>query len=291
MKVEDIAIDILKPNRQNAHTHSKKQISQIAESIRRFGFHTPIVIDENRVILCGHGRYRASQHLGLAAVPVVTVYGLSPAKKRALALADNKIAENAGWDRELLAAELPELSQLLIEEGLDISITGFAAPEIDQLAADFEEDSGDPADTLDPTWATAPFVTQSGDLWNLGHHRLLCADARSEGHLTRLIGRHPAAMAFLDPPYNIRVRDIVGRGQIKHAEFSMASGDLSHAEFVDFLNSTLSAAASVSQDGAVHFVCIDWRHVSELLEAGNKVYGALLNLAVWVKSNETMSHA
>ncbi len=283
--IEWIAVDALKPNARNARTHSRRQIRQIADSIAAFGFLVPILVDEDRVVIAGHGRYAAAKLLGLKQVPAIEVRDLSEAKRRALALADNKIADNAGWDRELLAAELPELAELLVVEGLDISITGFAPVEIDQLTADFEDDQSDPADTVDPRWATAAVVTRPGDLWQLGHHRLLCGDARGADDLARLMGRAQAAMAFLDPPYNVRVRDIVGRGRVKHTEFAMASGELSQADFVEFLESTLAAAAAVSRDGAVHFVCMDWRHIGELLEAGGAVYGDLLNLAVWVKSN------
>ena len=278
-------VDALKPNARNARTHSKKQIRQIADSIVAFGFVVPILIDEGNVIIAGHGRHAAAKLLGLRQVPAIEVQRLSEAKRRALALADNKIAENAGWDRELLAAELPELADILVVEGLDIAITGFAPVEIDQLTADFEEDPSDPADTVDPRWATAAPVTKPGDLWQLGHHRLLCGDARGADDLARLMGKAAAAMAFLDPPYNVRVRDIVGRGRVQHAEFAMASGELSRTDFVEFLKTTLAAAAGVSRDGAVHFVCMDWRHIGELLESGGVVYSDTLNLAVWVKSN------
>lgn len=125
----------------------------------------------------------------------------------------------------MLAVELSELSELFIEEGLDISITGFAPPEMDQLTADFEEDPSGPADTIDPNWSTAAHVTKPGDLWLLDPHRLLCGDARSASDLARLMGGSQAAMAFLDAPYNVRVRDIVGRGRIKHKEFAMGSGE------------------------------------------------------------------
>jgi DNA modification methylase len=177
------------------------------------------------------------------------------------------------------------LSELFIEEGLDISITGFAPPEMDQLTADFEEDSSDPADTINPDWSTAAPVTKLGDFWQLGPHRLLCGDARSASNLARLMDGSQAAMGFMDPPFNVRVRDIVGRGRIKHREFAMGSGELSRAGFVEFLKDTLAAAAAVSNDGAVHYVCMDWRHIGELLEAGGSVYGETLNIAVWVKSN------
>jgi hypothetical protein len=280
-----IAVDALKPNARNGRTHSKKQILQIADSIAAFGFVVPMLIDKDRNIIAGHGRYEAAKLSGLRQVPVIEVQGLSEAKRRALAIADNKIAENAGWDREKLAIELPELSELLLGEGFDISITGFSAPEIDQLTADFEEEPSDPADAVDPDWSIAAPVAKPGDLWQLGHHRLLCGDARNGSDLTRLMDGSQAAMAFLDPPYNVRVRDIVGRGRIKHREFPMGSGELSRAGFVEFLKDTLGAAAAVSRDGAIHYTCMDWRHISELLEAGGSVYGDTLNIAVWVKSN------
>jgi len=172
-----------------------------------------------------------------------------------------------------------------VVEGLDVSLTGFAPVEIDQLTVDFEEDASDPDDTVDPAWITDMPVSQPGDLWQLGRHRLLCGDARKPDDLTRLMGNARAAMAFLDPPYNVRVADIVGRGRVKHGDFAMASGELSRTDFVGFLKGTLAAAAEVSRDGAVHFVCMDWRHIGELIEAGGKIYGDTLNMAVWVKSN------
>jgi DNA methylase/ParB/Sulfiredoxin domain len=282
-QVQWIAIEAVKPNPRNARTHSRNQIHQIAESITAFGFVVPIVVNEHRRILMGHGRYEAAKLLGLKRVPVIEVSGLSEAKCRALALADNRIAQNAGWNRELLNAELAELSELLIEDSLDISITGFAAPEIDQLNVDFEEDATDPADTVDAAWTTAVPVTERGDLWKLGNHRLLCGDARNSSDLVRLMGGNQAVMAFLDPPSNGRIRDVVGRGRIKHREFSTGSGELSRPRL--FLRETLAAAAAVSVAGAVHFVCMDWRHIGELLEAGGTVYGETLNLAVWVKTN------
>ena len=128
-------------------------------------------------------------------------------------------------------------------------------------------------------------MSEPDDMWCLGSHRILCGDAREPDTLKRLMGGSCAAMAFLDPPYNVRVCDIVGRGRVKHEEFAMASGELSRAHFVEFLKDTLAAAAAVSRDGAVHFVCMDWRHIGELLEAGGTVYGETLNVAVWVKSN------
>ena len=154
----------LKPNPRNARTHSKKQIRQIADSIVAFGFVVPLVAEENGMILLGHGRLAAAILLGLSKVPVIVLEGLSEAKKRALLLADNKITENAGWDRKRLYIELPELAELLIEEGLDISITGFEPVEIDQIAIDFEENASDPSDTIESEWLAATVVSKPGDI-------------------------------------------------------------------------------------------------------------------------------
>jgi DNA modification methylase len=285
-----LAVDVrpiasLKTNPRNARTHSKKQIRQIADSIVAFGFVVPLVVDESSTILLGHGRLAAAILLGLSKVPVIVLEGLSEAKKRALLLADNKIADNAGWNRQLLAVELPELAELLIDEDLDISITGFEPVEIDQIATDFEEDTSDPADTIESEWLAGSVVSKLGDIWKLGEHRLSCGDARDAGDIDRLMSGKRAAMVFLDPPYDVQIRSIVGRGRIKHAEFAMASGEMSPSEFTAFLEETLGNAARVSHNGAIHYVCMGWRHVAELIEAGREVYNAMLNLAVWVKSN------
>jgi DNA modification methylase len=280
-----VALDHIKPHAHNTRTHSKKQIRQIADSIRAVGFTSPVLIDENGVLLAGHGRLEAARLLGLKTIPAILIEGLSEARKRALLLADNRIAQNAGWDRELLASELLSLPELLADDGLDITVTGFEPAEIDALLADFDDDAADPADEFDPALLAAPAVSRSGDIWQLGKHRLLCGDAREASHLNRLMGRERAHMAFLDPPYNVRVRDIVGRGQVKHQEFAMASGEMSQSVFTSFLSETLTLAAQASTDGAVHFVCMDWRHIGELVAAGGAAYGVMLNLIAWVKSN------
>ena len=201
----------------------------------------------------------------------------------------SQLATRKHWQQKLFrpcsSYSLGPPRRLLIEEGLDISFTGFSAPETDQLTADFEENSSAPADTVDPNWNTAAPVAKPGDLWQLGSHRLLCGDARNANDLARLMDGSQAAMGFLDPPYNVRVRDIVGRGRIKHREFLMGSGELSDIEFVKFLKDTLAVAAAVSRNGAIHYVCMDWRHIRALLEAGGTVYGDTLNIVAWVKSN------
>ena len=285
MSIQAISISQIKPNSRNSRTHSAKQIRQIANSIVAFGFRNPLLVSEDGELIAGHGRYQAAKLLGLPNVPAIVVTGLSLAQRRALAIADNKIAENAGWDRERLAVEIPELTDLLSAEGLDISILGFEPVEIDQLQTDFELESSDPQDSIESSWFDMAPVSRLGDLWVLGNHRLMCADARCADDVSKLMTNCCVDLAFLDPPYNVRIGGVVGRGKIKHREFAMASGEMSSPDFVRFLSTTLDAAASVSREGAVHFVCMDWRHIGELLAAAKPVYGATLNLVVWAKTN------
>jgi DNA modification methylase len=284
-KIQIRSIRQIKPNPHNAKTHPVKQVRQIANSMVVFGFTNPLLVNERGELIAGHGRYKAAKLLDLAKVPVIELAGLSPARQRALAIADNKIAENGGWDRERLAIEIPELTILLETEEIDASILGFEAVEIDQLLTDFEENSADPEDDIDPQWVKPRAISKPGDLWVLGNHKLLCGDARSADDVARLMAHCHADAAFLDPPYNLRIGSVVGRGRTKHSEFVNASGEMSSAEYVGFLRTSLHAAASVSREGAVHFVCIDWRHIAELFAAGNPVYGDPINVAVWVKSN------
>jgi hypothetical protein len=283
VRMQALSIDQIKLDRRNARTHSAKQIRQLANSIIAFGFINPLLVNEDGTLVAGEGRYKAAQLLGLTKVPVIVLSGLSFARQRALAIADNKIAENAGWDRGRLAIEIPELAGLLEAEGLDVSILGFEAVEIDQLVTDFEDNVADPQDGINPGWLKDTAVSKPGDLWGLGSHRLLCGDARSAADIARLMADCRADMAF--PPYNVRIDGVVGRGRTKHSEFAMASGEMPPADYVGFLRSTLNAAASVSREGALHYVCTDWRHIAELLAAAKPVYGDTINIAVWVKSN------
>jgi DNA modification methylase len=285
MKIRDITllpVGNLRLNTRNARTHPKRQIKQISDSIRRFGWTYPILADENGMILAGHGRYLAALELGLPKVPVMTLADLSGTEKRALALADNKVASNAGWDRELLARELGELADLLPECQLDLEITGFEAAEIDSLLGDFLDPELDPADDAPPPPRTP--VTQAGDLWELGPHRVLCGDARSETDVRRLMATDAATMMFTDPPHNLPIKRIQGRGHIKHGNFAQASGEMSQAEFTEFLRIVLSLAAEHSISGSIHFVVVDWRHLGQLLAAGSVVYSELKNLIVWAKT-------
>lgn len=273
----------LKPNKRNARTHPKRQIQELAELIRRYGWTYPILVDEDGYIIAGHARYEAALHLRLARVPTIVMKGLSEAETRAFALADNKVPTKAGWDRATLAAELGELAVLLPDCGLSLELTGFEPFEIDELMGNLIDAEQDPIDELPETSGMG--VTKRGDLWQMGPHRLLCGDARNPADVRTVMDRDLAAMVITDPPFNVRIGSVQGRGQIKHRNFSQAAGEMTSAEFTNFLRSCLSCAAQCSSPGSIHFIFIDWRHIGELLTAGKAVYSEWKNLIVWNKTN------
>ncbi len=271
----------LTPDARNARTHPKRQIEQLKAAITAFGFTNPILVDEVGGLIAGHGRLRAAKELGLAEVPTIPLAGLGEAEKRALRIADNKIALGAGWDFDLLKLELVELTAMDID--LDLTLNGFSTGEIDLILAD----GADPDDEAIPAVPTTP-RTLPGDIWELGEHRIGCGDARDPEVLRAVIGEGAVIdAAFLDPPYNVRIN---GHANAKgrHREIAMASGEMTAAAFRGFLADTLGACAAVSRGGAVHFVCMDWRHIDDLSAAAGDVYGALLNVCVWNKSNAGM---
>ena len=284
--IEMIAIRDLKSWARNARTHSRKQVRQIADSIETFGFTNPVLIDEQRTILAGHGRVVAAELLGMTEVPCLHLDHMSEAEKRAYVLADNKLALNAGWDDDLLAAELGALMSEDLD--FDVGVIGFSIPEIDSLMETVApEEPDDPADDRVPD--VVPARVRPGDLWQLGRHRLVCGDALDAGVVDDLMNGEMARMVFADPPYNVPIEGHVGNsGKIQHREFAMASGEMTHAQFTDFLTKAMRNLADHSVDGSIHFLCMDWRHMSELLEAGQGVYSELKNLIVWAKDNGGM---
>ncbi|MBA4233789.1 MAG: DNA methylase N-4 [Ralstonia sp.] len=282
------AVSELRPRATNPRTHTKKQLEQVAASIRRFGFTNPVLIDEEAGIIAGHGRVEAAKLIGMTEVPTVRLANMSEADIRAYVIADNRLAENAGWDRELLGLELKYLSELDID--FDVTITGFDAPEIDVLIGELslDGDGEDPADAV-PEPAAGPAVTRPGDIWRIGPHRLICGDATSAKTYAALLGNEKAAVVFTDPPYNVPISGHVsGLGGVQHREFAMASGEMTSAQFTGFLTTVFGHLADFSVDGAIHFQCMDWRHIGEILAAGGSAYTELKNLCVWAKTNGGM---
>jgi len=287
MKIENTAVRELRPHPNNARTHSKKQVRQIANSIAKFGFCNPVLVDDSNHIIAGHGRVEAAKLLGIDAVPTCRLSHLREAERRAYVLADNKLAEKAGWDKELLAIELHGL----IELDVDIELTGFEMSEIDLILEEVREASGvasGPEDAA-PEPLSGPPVSQPGDLWVLGAHRLLCGNAQEQAAYEALLEGAKADFIFTDPPYNVAIDGHVsGLGRVRHREFMMASGEMTEGEFSAFLKTVFGLLVANSVDGSIHQICMDWRHSWEMLAAGRMVYSGLKNLCVWNKTNAGM---
>jgi DNA modification methylase len=242
------------------------------------------LVDANNVIIAGHGRLAAAKLLGITAVPTIRLDGLSKEQIRAYVIADNKLAENAGWDRDILAIEFQELLAL---DCLDLSATGFEIAEIDLI---LEEANAAPEEEAppEPNYDQEP-VTKPGDLWLLNKHRIICGNSLHHATYRDLMGSRRTATVFTDPPFNVRIDGhATGNGAIRHREFAMASGEMSEAEYVAFLITSLKFLCDYSANNSVHYICIDWRHLGELLSAGRQNYDEFLNCCVWVKNQGGM---
>jgi hypothetical protein len=234
-RLETLRLDQLRPWPRNARTHSRKQLRQIADSIRRFGFTNPLLIDSDNRILAGHGRVAAARELGMATTPCLRVDHMSAAEKRAYVLADNKIALNAGWDEELRALELKEL--MAADVDFDVGLTGFSIAEVDQLIDGLApEEQGDPADDRLPEPDSVPARSQPGDIWRLGPHQLICGDALDPTVLAALMDGEKAEMIFTDPPYNVAIEGHAsGLGKMRHREFAIRRDDARRVHGFSFL--------------------------------------------------------
>jgi DNA modification methylase len=283
LQIEYFPPKLLKPYKRNARLHSRHQIKQLVNSILKFGFINPILTDEQLVPIAGHGRLEASDQIGLKSVPVIRISGLTEAQKRALRIADNKLAENASWDLQILAEEL----KVLVDLDFDVSLTGFETAEIDHLF-DYDGQKADQADRVEEPQRNAPAVSRNGDLWQLGRHRLLCGSSLEESSFKAVLGGELAEMAFADTPYNKSIDgDATGNGRTHHPEFQMASGEMSEAAFVAFLKTIIALLASFTTQGSILYLMIDWGHIFELLTAAKGLI-ELKNICVWAKTNGGM---
>lgn len=285
LAIEYVSIKEIKSNANNSRTHGQKQIEKLARGISKFGFLVPVLINGDGVLLAGHARVEAAALAGYAFVPAIRTTHLDPAEQRAFVLADNRMAELAIWDDQALRRELQFLSELDID--FDFSAIGFETPEVDfRLGnADSPNDQEDAHVTpvLNQLAVTAP-----QDLWVLGNHLLYCGDALNSASYETLLGSDRAKMIFSDPPYNVPINGHVGGlGANQHREFAMAAGEMSSEQFTAFLTNTFRQGVKFSADGAIAYICMDWRHAHEILRAG-KVFAHLKNICVWVKNNGGM---
>jgi DNA modification methylase len=280
-----VAIGTLIPDPHNPRKHGRAQINAIAKSIEAFGFNAPILVDKNNKIVAGHGRYEAAKLLGLEKIPIVSLDHLTETQARAYLLADNKLSDRSTWDDNKLAIQLKELSDLVLD--FDIEAIGFEPPEIDLRIQSLDSALEDADDRFE--LSTGPVVSRTGDLWLLGSHRLYCGNALDVTSYDALSNGEKAAAAITDPPYNVRIDGHVsGNGRTTHREFAMASGEMSEAEFADFLHQTFQRIIAYCRDGALIYSFMDWRHMAEILAAGRAANLDLLNLCVWAKTNGGM---
>lgn len=275
----------IKHYKNNPKIHKSKQIQQIVNSISEFSFNNPILIDENNVIIAGHGRLIAANHLNMPQIPVIKLTHLSDAQKKAYRIADNKLTENGEWDFDLLKIEFEDLSHLELDFSLDI--TGFDTADIDVML-DAKETKLDEKANAVPFIPENEIVSRLGDVWQLGKHRIICGNALEKESYISLLQDQKASMVFTDPPYNVKVDGhVCGLGKIKHKEFSMASGEMSEEEFQNFLSVSFNRLKEYSTDGSLHYVCMDWRHIKEIINAAS-IYDDFKNLCVWNKDNGGM---
>jgi DNA modification methylase len=277
-----IPVESLKPLGRETRKHPASQVRKLAESLEQFGFVLPIITDMDCRVVAGWGLVLAARRLKLSELPAVTIVDLDEARLRSLRLALNRLGEDSSWDPVALSLEFSDILEM--DGTIDLQITGFEMGEID---VSLDGAGIDEEDEL-PTEPSSP-VTQVGDLWIAGEHRIFCGDALLPASYEAVLGADAAEMVFADPPYNVEIAgNVSGLGAAKHDEFAMASGEMSPAEFTKFLQDSFDLVARHSIDGAIHFICMDWRHLGELMGATKTIYSELKNICVWNKSNAGM---
>ncbi|MFC7698635.1 DNA modification methylase [Bradyrhizobium sp. GCM10028915] len=282
LKAVPVRISDLKPLGNQTRRHPKTQIDKLASSLGEYGQVLPILVDAMLRVIAGWAVVAAAAQIGLDHVLAVTITDLSEAQLRMLRLMLNRVTEEASWDVQALRLELTEL--LTLDPEIDLQLTGFSTGELDVAISDSE----DLEDDLPPPEA-GPSVTQPGDIWILEKHRVICADALQAESYLRLMEGEPARMIFADPPYNVPIDGHAsGSGKIKHPDFAMASGEMSTAEFESFLATFCARVCEHAVDGSLHFICMDWRGMGQLLNATRPIYGEQINLCVWNKPRPGM---
>lgn len=276
----------LKANPNNARTHSAKQLAQIKASIIKFGFLNPIITDQNNILIAGHGRLEAALALNLDYVPIIALSHMSEADKRAYMLADNRLAELSGWDKDKRSEEL----SYLLEADYDFEVTGFELSDIDfGLTSDtLDMPESEPEVALpDPN---SEAISQIGDIWSIGDHRFIIGDSRDPLVWDQLMqGSQKAAMLIADPPFNVAIDGHVsGLGKHKHREFAHASGEMTPAEFTLFLRDVFRLCVRHSMNGSIHYHFMDHGHMGEIIDAADGIYTSRKQLIIWNKSNAGM---
>lgn len=275
-EIEYLEVESLIPYARNSRTHSDEQVAQVAASIKEFGFTNPVLVDQDGMIIAGHGRTLAAQRLQMKEVPCLRLSHLSEAQKRAYVIADNKLALNAGWDDELLAVELRDLK----DSDFNLSLTGFGDDELADLLAEALEEGLTDEDSV-PDAPETP-VTVLGDIWVLGKHRLMCGDATSIENLEKLCEGQLVDMWLTDPPYNVAYE-----GKTKDA-LTIKNDEMGNDDFRQFLRDSYTAADAVMKPGAVFYI---WHADSEgynFRGAAFDIEWAIRQCLIWKKQTMVM---
>ena len=282
LALEYVAPALLIADPRNPRSHKPPQIAAIARSIQTFGFNVPVVADEEGQILAGHGRVAAALKLGLDTVPVVRIAHLSPAQRQAFAIADNRLTDTSHWDEQLLGQVLRDLS--LADLDFELDAIGFSVCEIDlKIEAIMAVGEGPDQDDKPAELVDSPAITSLADLWLLGQHRLLRGDALDAENWATLMDGAKAHMAFTDPPYGLPASFIGGLGKIHHRDFAMGAGEMDRDQFTAFLADTFHQMAGNLKAGALAYVCMDHRHLVEMMTAGESSFSEFKTLCAWVK--------
>ena len=282
-KIEQWPTAKLLPYARNARTHSDDQVAQIAASIAEFGFTNPILAGSDGIIVAGHGRLAAAQKLGLEIVPVVVLDHLTPTQRRALVIADNRIAENAGWDDAMLRIELEAL-QL---EGFDLDITGFDADALAELIAGDEPDNeGQTDEDAVPELGETP-ISRPGDIWIMGKHRVLCGDATVVEGYDRLMQGDAADMVFTDPPYNVNYANSA-KDKMRGKDRAILNDNLGDG-FYDFLLAALTPTVAHCSGGI--YVAMSSSELDVLQAAFRAAGGKWSTFIIWAKNTFTLGRA
>jgi DNA modification methylase/uncharacterized protein YunC (DUF1805 family) len=280
IRVDYVDIGSIKPSTGKTRKSTERQVQSLVRSITRFGFVSPLIVDQDYCIVAGEVRLEAAKQLGYAAVPVIVLRHLDQIEIKALSIALNRIQDLGKWDGDQLRTVILEIQGHDID--FDFSAIGFETPEIDViLEPSIVTADGDLAPHLA---AGQTAVTQPGDLWTLGDHRLYCGSALDRASYVALLGEDRASAVITDPPYNVRVDGHVRTAGSDHREFAMASGEMSPEAFTEFLTKVFAYLVAFSVDGSLHYVFMDWRHIAEMTAAGQNAYSELKNLVVWNKT-------
>lgn len=284
LKIDYLSPQQIQPRPRAYRKHSNKQIELIGKWLKRHGCVEPLLVDSENHIVCGEAVAEAAKRIGLNRLPVVRAEHMSDSELRAYALAANKLSEMSGYDDELLALELKEIDELLGD--VDLSDLGFEPGEIDRLLGFTDGDKPEDEHWVDPDPACP--VAKLGDVWQLGRHRLLCGDALNSERYDVLLDGEKAQLVLSDVPYNLPAKQISGNGRFKHEDFVQGAGEMSKAEFTDFLTGAMQLMRKNSIDGSIHMLFMSWHYLSELLQAGHIAYDELKNICTWVKKSGGM---